>query len=136
METLGVVLAFICREKPFSEFRAGKIIAAVKHQLSSGSHVCLVEGDRLVAYAGWLPVREADARRWMAGEAALTPIVAAEADAAALTIVSVASRSLISPLLRACKRRGGYPTVFFKRQYEDGRSRKFARTMPAGNPER
>jgi hypothetical protein len=126
METLGVVLAFICREKPFSEFSAGKIIAAVKHQLSSGSHICLLDGGRLVAYAGWLPIRKRVGERWMAGEADFAPVPPQEADAAALTIVSVASPALIAPLLRACRRHGAGKTIFFKRHYEDGRTRKFA----------
>ena len=42
MEALGVVLAFICREQPYSEFRAAKIIAAVQHQLTARCHVCLI----------------------------------------------------------------------------------------------
>lgn len=124
MEALGVVMSFVCREQPFSEFRAGTIMAALQHQLSNRCHLCLVQEERLVAYAGWLPIRASDGERWLRGEAELKPVPAAEADAVALTILSVAAPALIPVLLRACRPMARQCTVYFKRDYGGGRMKK------------
>lgn len=124
MEALGVVLAFICREQPYSEFRAAKIIAAVQHQLTARCHVCLIEDERLVAYAGWLPVTQGDAERWMAGESNLSPAPSSDTRVAALTIVSALGRRHVPLLIRECRRLLPQHAVYFKRDYAGGRTRK------------
>ena len=124
MEALGVVLSFICRSSPYAEFRAAKIITAVQHQLSTGCHVCLIEDERLVAYAGWLPVDEAEAERWIEVDTNLHPVPPAMTDAAALTIVSVRSSREITQLIRACRQRATQRKIYFKRNYAGGRVRK------------
>lgn len=124
MEALGIVLAFICRSAPYAEFRAAKIIKAVQHQLSSGCHVCIIEDERLVAYAGWLPIDARDGEKWLEGNATLKPAPSSNTDAAALTIVSVTSTSQIPQLIRGCRRLAPQRTIFFKRDYLGGRSKK------------
>lgn len=124
MEALGLVLTFICRSAPYSEFRAAKIIKAVQHQLSTGCHVCLVEDERLVAYAGWLPIDSRDGERWLEGKASLRPVPSARTDAAALTIVSVVNSSDTALLMRACRRLVPQKKIYFKRDYAGGRARK------------
>jgi hemolysin-activating ACP:hemolysin acyltransferase len=124
MEALGVVLSFICMSAPYAEFRAAKIIKAVQQQLSSGCHVCLIEDDRLVAYAGWLPVDVAEAERWMEGNTNLHPVPSSSTDAAALTIVSVHSPLEIPQLIRACRKRAPQRKIYFKRDYSGGRTKK------------
>jgi hypothetical protein len=124
MEALGLVLSFICRSSPYAEFRAGKIIAAVQHQLSTRSHLCLVEGERMVAYAGWLPVNAADAERWLTGEHTLQPVPSETADAVALTIVSTAGRRHVPQLIRACRTLVPQQNIYFKRDYAGRAARK------------
>ena len=124
MEALGVVLSFICRQTPYSEFRAAKIIRSVQHQLSSGCHVCLIEDERLVAYAGWLPVDPAVAERWLEGKATLEPVPSSSTDAAALTIVSLTKKSQIPQLIRACRKLAPQRDIYFKRDYAEGRAKK------------
>jgi hemolysin-activating ACP:hemolysin acyltransferase len=124
MEALGIILAFICRSAPYAEFRAAKIIKAVQHQLSSGCHVCIIEDDRLVAYAGWLPINARDGEKWLEGNVTLKPAPSSNTDAAALTIVSVTSTSQIPQLIRGCRRLAPQRTIFFKRDYLGGRSKK------------
>ncbi len=124
MEALGVVLSFICRSPPYAEFRAAKIIKAVQHQLSTGCHVCLIEDERLVAYAGWLPVDETEAERWIEVDINLHPVPSAMTDAAALTIVSVRSSREIPQLIRACRQQASQGKIYFKRNYAGGRVRK------------
>ncbi|MCX7350557.1 MAG: hypothetical protein NTZ54_13885 [Alphaproteobacteria bacterium] len=124
MEALGVVLLFICRSAPYAEFRAARIIKAVQHQLASGCHVCLIENERLVAYAGWMPVDLAEAERWIEGGANLHPVPSSSTDAAALTIVSVRSQREIPQLIRACRKEAPQTKIFFKRDYVGGRAKK------------
>lgn len=124
MEALGLVLAFLTRDKPFSEYRAGKLVRAVKYQLSSSNHVCLLADDVLIAYAGWLPITVELGEKWLRNEANLVPVPAGESDAFALTTVSVASPESLLPLIRACRDRYPNRRVFFRRDSEAGRSRK------------
>lgn len=124
MEALGIVLAFICRFAPYAEFRAAKIIKAVQFQLSSGSHVCLVEDERLVAYAGWLPIDALNGESWLEGRSTLKPISVEHSNAIALTIVTAASTNQIPPLIRACRKLTPQRKVYFKRDYIGGRSKK------------
>lgn len=124
MEALGIVLSFLCRSSPYAEFRAAKLIAAVQHQLSTRSHVCLVEGERMVAYAGWLPVSAADAERWLEGDNSLQPVPSDSTDAVALTIVSAAERRLVPQLIRACRTLAPQQNIYFKRDYAGGGARK------------
>lgn len=124
MEALGLVLSFICRSPPYAEFRAAKIIHAVQQQLSTGCHVCLIEDERLVAYAGWLPVDIAEAEQWVAGKGSLNPVPSSQTDAAALTIVSALSPRDIPQLIRACRTQAPQSKIFFRRDYSGGRTKK------------
>lgn len=124
MEALGIVLSFICREPPYSEFGAAKIIKAIQHQLTTGCHVCLVEGERLVAYAGWLPIDAEDGERWLLGKASLRPVPSSTTDAVALTIVSATSAGEAKRLMRACRNMAPQRKIYFKRDYAGGPTRK------------
>jgi hemolysin-activating ACP:hemolysin acyltransferase len=124
MEALGLVVAFVAREPPFSEHRAGSLVRAVKHQLSSRNHVCLLRGETLLGYCGWLPVTTSDAEKWLRNETQLRPAALEAADAFALTIVSVVSGEHLRPIIRACRRLHPNQRVFFKREGADGQSRK------------
>lgn len=124
MEALGIVLSFICRQAPYAEFRAAKILRSVQYQLSTGCHVCLVQEEQLVAYAGWLPVEPKVAESWLDGKATLQPVPAASTDAAALTIVSITANTHLAPLIRACRKLAPQQTIYFKRDYPGGETRK------------
>lgn len=125
MEALGLVVAYLSRELPFSDYRAGRLVAAVKYQLSSRNHVCLLSGDLMLAYAGWLPITTDMGERWMRNQVRLTPTQPEAADAAALTVVSVSSGEHLLPLIRACRKLNPQRRIFFKRDAADeGRTRK------------
>ena len=124
MEALGIVLSFICRTSPYAEFKAAKIIKAVQHQLSNACHVCLIEDERLVAYAGWLPIDARDGEQWLEGKGILKPVAVASSDAIALTVVSVIRTEQLRPLIHACRLLSPRRTVYFKRDYLGGRSKK------------
>ncbi len=116
-EALGLVVAYLARERPFCDYRAGRLVTAVKYQLSSRNHVCLLAGDMMLGYAGWLPITVAAGEKWMRDEAALVPAPAA--DAVALTVVSVTASEHLLPLIRACRRLNPGRRVFFKRDGTD-----------------
>jgi hypothetical protein len=124
MEVLGIVSSFISREPPFSEFRAGKLLAAIRFQLSSRSHVAVISGENLVGYCGWLPITKTLGEKWMANKAKLVPVPEEAADAVALTIVSFTSREHLLPMIRECRRLQPDRRVFFKRQRKAGLSNK------------
>ena len=124
MEALGLVVAYLAREKPFSEYRAGKLVAAVKYQLSSRNHVCLLSGDTLMAYAGWLPITGVLGEKWLRNQVKLVPVLIDASDACALTVVSVTSTEHLLPIIRACRRLNPQRRVFFKREGRDGPARK------------
>lgn len=123
MEALGLIVTFVAREPPFSEHRAGNLIRAVKYQLSSRNHVCLLRQETLLGYCGWLPITTSDGEKWLRDETLLRPAAPAAANALALTIVSVASGEHLLPIIRACRNLHPNQRVFFKREGAD-RSRK------------
>ena len=124
-EALGTVVAYLAREAPFSAYRSGRLVTAVKYQLSSRNHVCLLSDDVLLAYAGWLPITQVVGEQWMRDEATLAPVETEQADAVALTVVSVTSKEYLIPLIRACRKLNPGLRVFFKRETgAAGRTRK------------
>lgn len=120
MEVLGVVASFVTREPPFSEFRAGKLLAAIRFQLSSRNHVALLKGEALIGYCGWLPITKTLGEKWMANKAKLVPVPQEAADAVALTIVSFTSREHLLPMIRECRRLQPDRRVYFKRERKAG----------------
>jgi len=124
MEVLGLVAAFLVREKPFSEFRAGKLLSAIKFQISSRSHVAMLDGNTLIGYCGWLPITSTLGEKWIANKAELKPVPIEAADAVALTIVSFTSRQHLLPMIRECRRLQPNRRVYFKRDRQDSPAKK------------
>ncbi len=124
MEALGLVMSFVAREPPFSEYRAGTLLQALKYQLSTKNHVCLLQGETLVAYCGWLPITIEQGENWLKGQGSLEPVAPSAATAYALTIVSVAANEFLLPAIRACRQLHPDRRAFFKRDTRSGDSRK------------
>ncbi len=124
MEVLGIIASFLTREPPFSEFRAGKLLAAIRFQLSSRNHVAMLSGETLIGYCGWLPITKTLGEKWIANKAKLVPVPQEAADAVALTIVSFTSREHLLPIIRECRRLQPDRRVFFKRERKEGRANK------------
>ena len=103
-EALGIVAEFVTREKPFNEYRAGKLLIALKHQIAHGHHVCVFRGETLVAYSGWLPITEELGRLWIAGKATLVPVALEHSDAVAVTVFRVEDPKAMRHLTRASRR--------------------------------
>ena len=102
-EALGIVVDFLSREAPYDEFRAGKLVTALKHQVMHGHHVCAFRGEVLVGYCGWLPISEELGTLWVQGKAQLTPVAPDENNAVALTAIRVDDPKVLRPLIRASR---------------------------------
>src|SRR4051812_22838268 len=82
-EALGIVLDFLVQRSPYDEFRAGKLVVALKHQLAHGYHVCAFRSEMLIGYSGWVPITEELGRLWLQGKAELQPVRPEQSNAAA-----------------------------------------------------
>lgn len=124
-ESLGLVADFVAAEPPFGDFRSKKLLAAIRHQLSSGQHAAGFEGDQLVAYCGWLLTSLAAGQAWLEGKGDLIAVAEARADSAALTIVRIPLRANVLPMIRACRNQNPGKRIFFNRNYtENGAATK------------
>lgn len=114
METLGLVATFLARSPPFSDMKAGTLIAAIQLQLSSGCHLCAIEDGMLAGYLGWLPITADVGDRWVRGEERLTPTD--HPNAVALTIISTLSNGGTRALIREGRTLIPNLRVFFRRE--------------------
>lgn len=119
-EALGLVADFVADDLPFSDFKARKLLTALRYQLSQGCHAAGFVDDRIVAYCGWMLITETTGEHWLKGTGRLTPARPDAANAAALTIVRIPDRANVQPMIRACRSDNPGRRVFFKRQYDDG----------------
>jgi hypothetical protein len=119
-ESFGLVIGYLTAVEPFSQFRAGTLAKAVRHQLGQGNHVCAYREDRLIGYCGWLHITVEMGERWLQHQGELTPVPEKDADAAALTVVRVDEPSLMLPIIRETRRLNKGRRVFFRRDYDDG----------------
>jgi hypothetical protein len=103
-EALGIVAEFVTRERPFDEYRAGKLMTALKHQIAHGHHVCVFRGETLVGYCGWLPITEDLGKLWVAGKAELVPVPPEQANAVALSVFRVEDTKAMRHLTRASRK--------------------------------
>jgi len=124
METLGLVLAFLTRSKPFSEFPAGSLVSAVQHQLTERQHLCLIEGGRLAGYLGWVSVSQKIAQNWLENEGALDIAPSEKADASALTILSSLSGEGARAMIAAARDLHPGRRIYFRREDANGVVRK------------
>lgn len=116
-EALGIVLDFLVRRPPYDGFGAGKLVAALKHQIAHGYHICAFRDEMLIGYSGWLPITEDLGRLWLDGKAELEPVPPERSNAAALTIVCADDPAIVRSLIRATRKYRPGERVFFRRDY-------------------
>jgi hypothetical protein len=116
-EALGIVVDFLAQRPPYDAFRAARLVEAVKHQIGSGCNVCVVRGEAMIGYSGWLPITEELGRLWLQDKAELVPVPPEQSNAAALTIVCADDPSVVRALIRATRRYRPGQRVFFRRDY-------------------
>jgi hypothetical protein len=127
---LGTIMDFIASRRPFANYKARDVVAALKDQVAHGCHVCAFRGKSLVGYCGWLPITEDIGRLWLAGKGRLSPVSLARSDAAALTIVCSDDTQVLRGLIRTCRDLGRDRRIFFKRVYADSSRSERRQTVP------
>jgi hypothetical protein len=137
-EAFGILVDFLAEKPPFDRFRAGKLAAALRHQIANGHHVAAFRAETLVGYGGWLPITDAMGEAWQKGAGGLSPVPPEQQDAVALTIVRVEEKAVLLPLIRACRRLEPDKRVFFKREYfeaERAPRRSAVWNLPSSKPD-
>jgi hypothetical protein len=121
-EAFGMVVDYLSRTTPFSNFELGAFAGAIRHQLGAGHHFAAMSGTELVGYAGWLLTSDAIARAWVESNGPLVRVPAEQATAAALTTVAVTDPAVTLRLMRGARELNKGKRVYFKRGSE-GRGR-------------
>jgi hypothetical protein len=116
-EALGVVIEYIGRQPPFDQYRVGKLLAALKHQIAHGHHVCAFRNETLVGYCGWLPITEELGRLWLQDKAELAPVPPEHSNAFAVTVVRGENPDVVRAIIRATRRQTVGQRAFFRRDY-------------------
>ena len=119
-ETLGALIDFLARVKPFSEFRAGALVSAAKDQLLRQHHVCAMRGTTLIGYCGWILFTKEMGERWLRDQTPFEPIPDERANAGALTIVCASDPKVVRRLIRATCELNPGKRVFLRREYSEG----------------
>lgn len=118
-EGFGMVMDYLCRTAPFSEFTSKTLADALHLQLKSGHHLVAMRGGVVVGYAGWLMTSKAIAEAWVLEQGKLLPH--RDADAAALTIVAADERAVVTRLIRGARDLNPGMRAYFKRGGEGDR---------------
>jgi hypothetical protein len=119
--SLGLLCDFVSGFPPFNTFAFGEMTLVLRYQLETGCHLVAGLDDRIVGYLGWIRTTRAIADNWSAGNGPLTA-VPDNADAVAATILVTEKPKFALPLLRQAKQRNGAFSVYWKRQFADGRA--------------
>jgi hypothetical protein len=119
--SLGLVCDFVSRFPPFDGFEFRQMTLALRYQLATGSHLVAGLDDRIVGYLGWIRTTRLIAEAWVAEDG---PLTAAEeaVDAAAPTILVTEHARYALPLIRRAKTLNPGLSVYWKRQFPDGRA--------------
>jgi len=112
-EGFGMVMDYLCRTAPFSEFTSKTLADALHLQLKSGHHLVALRGGMVVGYAGWLMTSKAIAEAWVLDQGKLT--AHRDADAAALTIVAADERAVVTRIIRGARELNPGMRAYFKR---------------------
>jgi hypothetical protein len=118
--SLGLVCDFVSRFPPFDRFEFRHMTVTLRHQLEAQSHLVAGFDDQIVGYLGWIRTTRAIAETWVTDDGALTT-VADNADAVAATVLVTANPSFVLPLIRRAKTLNRGLSVYWKRQFPDGR---------------
>jgi hypothetical protein len=128
-ESLGLLVSFLSRTAPFSEFRSGVLVRALQQQLERRHHACLLTDGRFAGYCGWLLTSREIGEKWLNGEAELSSVPDRLADTVACTIVFCPDRRHVLPLIREARDRNPGRLAVFKRSRSGGDRKAAVRNM-------
>jgi hypothetical protein len=117
---LGLVGEFLSRFPPFNDYEFGPMVKTLLYQLETGSHLIAGLEDRIVGYVGWIRTTRVIAEAWLKQDAKLEPSFE-NIDAVAVTILAAEDPKHILPLIKHAKILNADYSVYWKRQFIDGR---------------
>jgi hypothetical protein len=116
-----VLIDFLCRKPPYTNFDFGNFTRALRRQIAGGDHICAIKEGKLVGYFGWLRTTDTIAEAWLRGERTLTGVAPDASNALAITVVAVERPELMLPLARHVRTSSPNRRMYFKRTYADPR---------------
>jgi hypothetical protein len=117
--SFGLVCNFVAHYPPFDNFEFGLMVKSLRFQLDQQTHLVGSIDDKIVAYLGWIQTSREMAEAWASGEGPLHPQLNGEA--VAVTILATKTSAYILPLIKESKRVAAGMSVFWKRDFGDGR---------------
>lgn len=119
--TLAAVLTQVARHPPFLQYSFGLMVHNLTEQLRHGANVMAIEQGRLVAYAGWIRVKGAEAAAWQHGLRDLPEADWNGGDSAIITVTVTDNPAVLLPLFRAVSHVSAGVRVYCMRSFQDGR---------------
>lgn len=118
--SLGLVCDFVSRFPPFDRFEFRHMTVTLRYQLEAQSHLVVGRDDQIVGYLGWIRTTRAIAEAWVANDGALTAVTE-NVEAVAATVLVTENPKYALPLIRRAKTLNLGLSVYWKRQFSDGR---------------
>jgi hypothetical protein len=119
--SLGLLCDFVSRFPPFDAFKFQEVVVALRYQLETQTHLVAGLDDHIVGYIGWVKTTRPIAEAWMTQSGPLTA-AAENADAIAATILVTENSKHALALVRSAKMVNREYSVYWKRQFSDGRA--------------
>ena len=120
--TIAAVSLLVSRHPPFLGYAFGLMMARLNDQLTNKANVLIVKNDALMAYAGWIVVRDAEAKKWLIEGGELPTPDWKNGDAAIVTITVTEDQSFLLPLIRAVSTMCAGKKVYRMRSFQNGKA--------------
>jgi hemolysin-activating ACP:hemolysin acyltransferase len=124
VEALGMAVSYLMVEPSFARLSFGHWSKVLTGQINRGHYLFVVEGKRLVGFAGWALTTKDKAEAWLIGR---TELAFADSTTGDCMVINAwksetpeAQRFLVDALRTI---HAGGDAVYFKRVYSDGRIR-------------
>lgn len=118
---LSVVSRFVSSFPPFASYAFGLMMKKLSVQLHRRSNVLVLDGPRLVAYAGWVLVDGDLAQEWQIHGGDLPPSDWVNGQAVIVTMVVTVDHRYLPMLIRGVSNACAGKKVYRMRYFQDGR---------------
>lgn len=119
--TLVATCLLVSRYPPFFQYSFGLMMDKLMEQLRYQANAIIVKENKVVAYAGWIVVNDADAKRWLAEGGELPLPNWQHGDAIIVTITVSQQRNFLLPLIRAVSHVCSNKKVYRMRSFQNGK---------------
>ncbi len=127
---VGVSL-IVSRHPPFVNYSFRLMLMKLIDQLKYKANVTAMQNGKIVAYAGWIVVNDADAQRWLKVGGEIPVPNWQTGDAAIITMIVTEHKRYLLPLMRAVSHSCAGKKGYAMRAYQDGRAETKRQTIDA-----